>query len=43
MADSAGKIVSRCLMTVACVDKETNRATDWPAERQAVFFGEEAG
>ncbi|HVD23954.1 MAG TPA: acyl-CoA thioesterase [Lapillicoccus sp.] len=30
MTDSAGKDVSRCLMIVAHVDKETNRATDCP-------------
>jgi acyl-CoA thioester hydrolase len=38
MVDSGGKPVSRCLMTVAHVDKETNRATDWPPERMALFF-----
>lgn len=38
MVDSAGKNVSRCLMIVAHVDKETNRATDWPPERMALFF-----
>lgn len=38
MNDAAGKAVSRCLMTVAHVDKETSRATDWPADRIALFF-----
>jgi acyl-CoA thioester hydrolase len=38
MRDAAGKEVSRCLMTVAHVDKETRRATPWPAERMALFF-----
>ncbi len=38
MADSEGVNVSRCLMTVAHVDKQTNRATDWPPELMAVFF-----
>ncbi len=38
MVDSAGKTTARCVMTVAHVDKETNRATDWPPERQALFF-----
>jgi acyl-CoA thioester hydrolase len=38
MADSGGAIVSRCLMTVAHVDKQTNRATDWPPERMALFY-----
>lgn len=38
MADAAGTTLSRCLMIVAHVDKQTNRATDWPPERQALFF-----
>jgi acyl-CoA thioester hydrolase len=38
MADDAGKTLSRCLMTVAHVDRTTNRATDWPAEVAALFF-----
>lgn len=38
MADDAGKTLSRCLMTVAHVDRETNRATDWPPEVAALFF-----
>ena len=38
MVDEAGKNVSRCLMTVACVDRETNRAMDWPADAMALFF-----
>jgi acyl-CoA thioester hydrolase len=38
MVDSAGKNVARCLMTVAHVDKKTNRATDWPPELMALFF-----
>lgn len=42
MVDSSGSEVSRCLMTVAHVDKETNRATDWPPDRMALFFGDEA-
>lgn len=42
MVDSAGKSVSRCLMTVAHVDKATNRATDWPADLIALFFEKEA-
>jgi acyl-CoA thioester hydrolase len=41
MIDSAGKSVSRCLMTVAHVDKKTNRATDWPPDLMALFFKEE--
>jgi acyl-CoA thioester hydrolase len=42
MVDAAGKTVSRCLMTVAHVDKETNRATDWPPDLMAMFFEKEA-
>ena len=42
MVDSKGTNVSRCLMTVAHVDKETNRATDWPPHLIALFFQEEA-
>lgn len=38
MADAAGNTVSRCLMIVAHVDKKTNRATDWPPDRRALFF-----
>jgi acyl-CoA thioester hydrolase len=41
MLDSAGTNLSRCLMTVAHVDKETNRATDWPPDRMALFFEKE--
>jgi acyl-CoA thioester hydrolase len=38
MTDAAGNILSRCLMTVAHVDKETNRATDWSADQMALFW-----
>jgi acyl-CoA thioester hydrolase len=38
MVDGAGKEVSRCLMTVAYVDRETNRAADWPEPVAALFF-----
>jgi acyl-CoA thioester hydrolase len=38
MADEAGKTLSRCLMTVAHVDRATNRATDWPPEIAALFY-----
>jgi acyl-CoA thioester hydrolase len=41
MADSTGRNVSRCAMTVAHVDKNTNRATDWPPDLMALFFEEE--
>ena len=38
MADVAGKELSRCAMTVACVDRATNRARDWPPDAAALFF-----
>jgi acyl-CoA thioester hydrolase len=38
MVDAAGKTLSRCLMIVAYVDKQTNRATDWPADVAGLFF-----
>ena len=38
MVDAAGKEISRCLMTVAYVDKATTRAKDWPADVSALFF-----
>jgi acyl-CoA thioester hydrolase len=40
MVDEAGKSLSRCLMIVACVDKRTNRAMDWPADAMELFFEE---
>jgi acyl-CoA thioester hydrolase len=42
IVDAAGKDVSRCLMTVAYVDKETNRAADWPEPVSALFFREDS-
>ena len=42
MTDSSGRNVSRCVMTVAHVDKETNRATDWPPDLMALFFEKDA-
>jgi acyl-CoA thioester hydrolase len=38
MIDAAGANISRCLMTVAYVDKGTNRAADWPADVMALFY-----
>jgi acyl-CoA thioester hydrolase len=38
MVDAGGKDLSRCEMTVACVDKDTNRAKDWPADAMALFY-----
>ncbi len=43
MVDGAGKDVSRCIMIVAYVDRETNRAADWPERVAALFFDKEAG
>jgi acyl-CoA thioester hydrolase len=41
MFDEAGKNVSRSLMVVACIDKNTNRSMDWPTETMALFFENE--
>ena len=38
MSDEAGIPHSRSLMVVACVDKRTSRAMDWPPDVQALFF-----
>ena len=38
MVDEAGKNISRCLMIVTYVDKNTNRATDWPTDTMDLFF-----
>lgn len=38
MVDEQGKTLSRCLMTVAHVDRATNRATEWEPEVAALFF-----
>jgi acyl-CoA thioester hydrolase len=42
MVDTAGAQLSRCVMTVAHIDKATRRATAWPPERMALFFAKEA-
>ncbi len=42
MVDAAGKVLSRCLMTVAFIDRATNRAADWPPDVAAKFYEEEA-
>ena len=42
ITDPSGKVASRCLMTVGHIDKSTNRATDWPSDRMALFFEQEA-
>ena len=41
MVDANGVEVSRCVMTVAHVDRQTNRATDWPPDLMALFFEEQ--
>ena len=38
MTDATGKLLSRALMIVACVDKATSRGMDWPAEEAARFY-----
>lgn len=38
MVDAAGKTLSKAVMTVACVDKATVRAMDWPADARALFY-----
>jgi acyl-CoA thioester hydrolase len=43
MTDAAGKQISRCVMTVAHVDKSTNRATNWPPDLMALFFERDEG
>ena len=43
MVDANGVEVSRCLMTVAHVDRQTNRATDWPPDLTALFYQDPAG
>jgi acyl-CoA thioester hydrolase len=43
MVNADGKEMSRCLMIVACVDRATNRAQDWPADAVAMFHEKESG
>jgi acyl-CoA thioester hydrolase len=38
MVDAKGKTLSRCTMTCAHVDRQTQRASDWPADVVALFF-----
>jgi len=42
MSDSAGKDVARCLMVVAHIDRQTNRTSDWPPDRAALFYEKDA-
>jgi acyl-CoA thioester hydrolase len=43
MIDGAGTEVSRCLMIVTYVDRETNRAANWPEHVAALFYEKESG
>ena len=43
MADAAAQPLSRCLMTVAYVDKVTRRSAAWPTEVMALFYEGGAG
>lgn len=38
MTDDKGREISRCRIVVACVDRQTHRSMDWPAEAAALFF-----
>jgi acyl-CoA thioester hydrolase len=38
MVDAKGKTLSRGVMTCAHVDRQTQRASDWPADIAALFF-----
>ena len=38
MADEKATTLSRALMTVAYVEKKTNRSADWPSEVMALFY-----
>ena len=38
MLDEAGNVLSCCMMIVACVDKVTKRAMEWPADTMSLFF-----
>lgn len=43
MSDSSERVISRCLMIVACVDKNSTKAIDWPDDARAQFFEEKDG
>lgn len=38
MVDSEETVLARCMMTVAHVDRESKRATDWSLDEMALFF-----
>ncbi len=41
MIDEKGRPLSQCRMIVACIDRNTNRSMDWPAETMALFYERE--
>lgn len=41
MTNETGRVLARCRMVVACVDKRTRRSVDWPEEAMALFFRSE--
>ncbi|HEU4653877.1 MAG TPA: acyl-CoA thioesterase [Steroidobacteraceae bacterium] len=38
MSDDSDRVMSKCNMVVAYVDKNTNRSADWPANVMDLFF-----
>src|SRR6478752_1576207 len=38
MLDGRGKLLARCVMTTAHVERGTSRASDWPLDIAALFF-----
>ena len=42
LADETGRVLARCRMVVACVDKRTLKPMDWPADAMDRFFEESA-
>lgn len=38
MLDESGRIMSRCNMVVAYVEKTTSRSADWPSHVMEIFF-----
>ena len=38
MLDVRGKLLARCVMTTAHVERGSNRASDWPLDVAALFF-----
>jgi len=42
MTDASGKVLSKALMVAACVDRQTSRSIDWPADAIARFYEADA-